>query len=115
VVRTEHLTVEEIEFLRWRAGRWMKLRHLPSVFFHNPLFAARHGTKILGHIFRGVSLKTLFGLENERKAFERYRAIRQAERVCLTRRVILFFDSVGPGRCQVLFFLTGKSIDTRRR
>jgi anaerobic magnesium-protoporphyrin IX monomethyl ester cyclase len=81
VVRTDHLTAEEIEFLRWRAERWMKLRHLPSVFFHNPLFVARHGTNILGHIFRGVSLKTLFGLENERKAFERYRAIRQAERV----------------------------------
>ena len=81
VVQTDHLTAEEIEFLRWRAERWMKLRHLPSVFFHNPLFVARHGTKILGHIFRGVSLKTLFGLENERKAFERYRAIRQAERV----------------------------------
>src|SRR5437870_6177770 len=41
VVRTDHLTVEEIEFLRWRAERWMKLRHLPSVFFHNPLFISR--------------------------------------------------------------------------
>jgi hypothetical protein len=28
-----------------------------------------------------VSLKTLFGLESEHKAFERYRAIRQAERI----------------------------------
>jgi len=81
VVRTDHLTAEEIEFLRWRAERWMKLRHLPSVFFHNPLFVARHGAKILAHIFRGVGWKTLFGLENERKAFERYRAIRQTERI----------------------------------
>jgi anaerobic magnesium-protoporphyrin IX monomethyl ester cyclase len=81
VVRTEHLTVEEIEFLRWRAERWMKLRHLPSVFIHNPLFLLCHGAKILAHMFRGVTLKTLFGLENERKAFERYRAIRQAERM----------------------------------
>ncbi len=59
----------------------MKLRHLPSVFFHNPLFISRHGAKILAHMFRGVTLKTLFRLENEHKAFERYRAIRQAERV----------------------------------
>ena len=29
VVRTEHLETEEIEFLRWRAERWMKCRHLP--------------------------------------------------------------------------------------
>ncbi len=31
VVRTEHLDAEEIEFLRWRAERWMKVRHLPPV------------------------------------------------------------------------------------
>ena len=81
VVRTDHLEAEEIEFLRWRAERLMKLRHLPSVFIHNPLFLLCHGAKILAHMFRGVTLKTLVGLENEHKAFERYRAIRQAERV----------------------------------
>jgi radical SAM superfamily enzyme YgiQ (UPF0313 family) len=81
VVRTDHLTAEEIEFLRWRAERWMKLRHLPSVLIHNPRFLLHHGPRILAHIFRGVTLKTLLGLENEHKAFERYRAIRQAERI----------------------------------
>ena len=30
VVRTAHLEAEEIEFLRWRAERWMKVRHLPQ-------------------------------------------------------------------------------------
>jgi anaerobic magnesium-protoporphyrin IX monomethyl ester cyclase len=45
------------------------------------LFLVCHGAKILAHMFRGVTLKTLVGLENEHKAFERYRAIRQAERV----------------------------------
>jgi anaerobic magnesium-protoporphyrin IX monomethyl ester cyclase len=80
VVRTDTLMPEEIEFLRWRAERWMKLRHLPPVFFRNPLFVLRNGAKMLAHTFRGVTLKTLFGLEGERKAFERYRAIRQAER-----------------------------------
>lgn len=81
VVRTDYLTAEEIEFLRWRAERWMKLRHLPSVLIHHPFFLLRHGTKVLAHMFRGVTLKTLLGLENEHKAFERYRAIRQAERL----------------------------------
>ena len=31
VVRTEHLEAEEIEFMRWRAERWMKkIRHVPA-------------------------------------------------------------------------------------
>jgi radical SAM superfamily enzyme YgiQ (UPF0313 family) len=81
VVRTDHLNAEEIEFLRWRAERWMKLRHLPSVFLRHPAFVLRHGAEILAHTFRGTTWKTVLGLENEHKAFERYRAIRQAERV----------------------------------
>jgi radical SAM superfamily enzyme YgiQ (UPF0313 family) len=80
VVRTESLTAEEIEFLRWRAERWMKLRHLAPVFFHNPLFVLRNGRKMLAHTFRGTTLKTLLGLEDEHNAFARYRAIRQAEK-----------------------------------
>ena len=81
VVRTDHLSAEEIEFFRWRAERWMKVRHLPSAFIHDPLFVLRHFPEILAHTFRGVTLKTLLGFENEHKAFERYRAIRQAERI----------------------------------
>ncbi len=80
VVRTEHLTAEEIEFLRWRAERWMKLRHLPVALAHSPRFGLRHGLKMLRHTFRGSTLRSLLGLENERRAFERYRAIRRAER-----------------------------------
>jgi anaerobic magnesium-protoporphyrin IX monomethyl ester cyclase len=57
VVRTDHLTAEEIEFLRWRAERWMKLRHLPSVLIHHSMFLLRHGSKILAHMFRGVTFK----------------------------------------------------------
>jgi radical SAM superfamily enzyme YgiQ (UPF0313 family) len=81
VVRGDHLPAEEIEFLRWRAERWMKVRHLRPAFSHSPLFVMRNGAKMLAHTFRGVTLKTLFGLEDERAAFARYRAIRQAERV----------------------------------
>jgi hypothetical protein len=58
----------------------MKLRHLAPVFFHNPLFVLRNGRKMLAHTFRGTTLKTLLGLEDEHNAFARYRAIRQAEK-----------------------------------
>src|SRR6266550_509612 len=80
VVRTDHLTAEAVEFLRWRAERWMKLRHLPVVLFHSPWFTLRNGPKMLAHIFRGATIKSLLGLEDEKKAFERYRAIRRVER-----------------------------------
>lgn len=81
VVRTDHIEAAEIEFLRWQSERWMKLRHFPSTFFDSPMFMLRHGAQILGHILRGMTFKTLLGIEDERKAFERYRAIREAERV----------------------------------
>jgi radical SAM superfamily enzyme YgiQ (UPF0313 family) len=80
VVRTEHLTAQQIEFLRWRAERWMKLRHLPAALRHSPGFVLRNGVKMLAHTFRGNTLKSLLGLEDEHQAFDRYRAIRKAER-----------------------------------
>ncbi len=80
VVRTEHLEAEEIEFLRWRAERWMKVRHLPAVIAHDPAFVARHGLRMLRHTFRGTTLRTWIGLESERTAFKRYKTIRRAER-----------------------------------
>jgi radical SAM superfamily enzyme YgiQ (UPF0313 family) len=81
VVRTEHLDAEEIEFLRWRAERRMKLRHLPRALLHSPRFGLRHGARMVAHTFRGSTLRSLLGLEDPRRAFERYRAIRRAERV----------------------------------
>ena len=80
VVRSEHLTAEEIEFQRWRAERWMKVRHMPAVFRQNPLFLLRHWRQMLKHTYRGTTLRTILGLEGERAAFDRYRAIRRAER-----------------------------------
>jgi len=79
VVRSEALSAGEIEFLRWRAERWMKLRHFPAALRRNPLFCLRHGPAMVGHTLRG-SWRSLVGLESERQAFERYRAIREAER-----------------------------------
>lgn len=80
VVRSEHLPADEIEFLRWRAERWMKLRHFWPALAHNPWFVMRHAHQMLGHTFRGSSLASAIGLESERTVFERYRAIRRAER-----------------------------------
>jgi anaerobic magnesium-protoporphyrin IX monomethyl ester cyclase len=80
VVRTAHLTVDDIEFLRWRAERWMKLRHLPAAFLHSPGFVVRHGISMLRHTFAGTSVRSLVGLEDERAVFERFRRIRRQER-----------------------------------
>lgn len=83
VVKTEYLEAEEVEFLRWRAERWMKLRHLPVALVHNPGYVLRNAHRMFAHTFRGSGIKSMIGLENERRAFERYRAIRQAERTYL--------------------------------
>jgi hypothetical protein len=40
---------------------------------------------MMRHTFRGCTLKTMLGLENERVAFGRYRAIRRQERDYLDR------------------------------
>jgi len=79
VVRSEALSAEEIEFLRWRAERFMKLKLFPRAMREHPLFCLRHGKEMIGHTFRG-SWRSLVGLESEQHAFERYRAIRAAER-----------------------------------
>ena len=80
VLHTKHLPSEEVEFMRWKAERWMKLRHFPVVLAHDPWFVLQHGPRMISHTFRGCTWKTFLGLENERKAFQRYRAIRQVER-----------------------------------
>jgi anaerobic magnesium-protoporphyrin IX monomethyl ester cyclase len=81
VVRSEHVPAEEIEFLRWRAERWMKLRHMRAVLKTRPGFVLRNWRTMLSHTFRGGSfVKAALGLEDERTVFARYRAIRKAER-----------------------------------
>jgi anaerobic magnesium-protoporphyrin IX monomethyl ester cyclase len=80
VVRTQHMAAEEVEFLRWKAERWMKTRHVPAVFRHDPWFVLKNGCKMLAHTFRGSSFRSLIGLEDERRVFQRYKAIRRAER-----------------------------------
>jgi radical SAM superfamily enzyme YgiQ (UPF0313 family) len=80
VVRTEHLSAEEIEFMRWQAERWMKLRHLPAVIRHYPGFVLRYGPRMLAHTFRGTTWKSMLGLESAWDVFSRYREIRRRER-----------------------------------
>jgi anaerobic magnesium-protoporphyrin IX monomethyl ester cyclase len=80
VVRTEHLSAKDIEYMRWRAERWMKLRHMPVALLHDPLFILRRAPWMFAHTFRGCTFKTFLGLEDERKAFTRFRAIYRAER-----------------------------------
>ena len=80
VIRTEHLPAEEVEFMRWKAERWMKVHHFPAVLKHDPGFVLLRGWKMMHHTFRGSSIRSALGLESEKKVFERYREIRRAER-----------------------------------
>jgi radical SAM superfamily enzyme YgiQ (UPF0313 family) len=80
VTRSTHLAAEEIEFMRWKAERWMKLRHFPIALRHDPRFVLRHGRQMVAHTFRGSTWRSLVGLESARAVFERYRALRARER-----------------------------------
>jgi radical SAM superfamily enzyme YgiQ (UPF0313 family) len=84
VVRSEHLAAAEIEFMRWRAERWMKLRHMPAACRHSPGFVVRHGLSMLTHTFTGSTLRSALGLESQRAVFERFRQQRRRERAAAT-------------------------------
>jgi anaerobic magnesium-protoporphyrin IX monomethyl ester cyclase len=79
VVRTEHVPAEDVEFLRWRAERWIKLRHMPAACRHSPGFVLRHGREMLAHTFTGSTLRSALGLESERAVFNRFRERRRRE------------------------------------
>jgi anaerobic magnesium-protoporphyrin IX monomethyl ester cyclase len=84
VVRSQHLSALDIEFLRWRAERWMKVRHLPAVFAHSSMFVLRHMHQMLAHTFTGTTMRSMLGLEPERAAFERFRSARRKAREYVT-------------------------------
>jgi anaerobic magnesium-protoporphyrin IX monomethyl ester cyclase len=81
VVRSAHLSADEIEFLRWESERWMKVRHMPAVLRRRPGFVLRNAPRLLAHTFRGSTWRSALGLESTRQTFERYKAIRARERV----------------------------------
>jgi hypothetical protein len=80
VVRTQHMEAEEVEFLRWKAERWMKVRHMPAAFRHDPWFVLSHAPQMMAHTFRGSTLRSMLGWDDERTTFQRYKAIRERER-----------------------------------
>jgi radical SAM superfamily enzyme YgiQ (UPF0313 family) len=80
VVANETMEAEEMEFLRWRAERWIKVRHMPRALTDNPGFVLRHAGRMFAHTFRGCTARTWLGLEHPREAFKRYKAIRERER-----------------------------------
>jgi hypothetical protein len=80
VVRTKHVPAAEVEFLRWRAERWIKLKHLPAAFVHSPGFALRHMSAMLRYTFAGTRFRSMLGMEAEHAVFERYRQERRSQR-----------------------------------
>jgi len=66
--------------MRWKAECWNKMGHSRVALRHDPGFVLVKGWKMLFHTFRGSSIRSVLGLESDRKVFERYRKIRQAER-----------------------------------
>jgi|GEM_PF-5097756 len=58
----------------------MKARHIVPVFLHDPWFVLRNLLKMLKHTYRGSSWRSMLHLEDERKAFVRYKQLRHRER-----------------------------------
>jgi radical SAM superfamily enzyme YgiQ (UPF0313 family) len=80
VVRSEHVGADDIEFLRWRAERWMKVKHMPAALAHSPMFVLKNALGMLTHTFAGTSVRSMMGLEDERTVFERFRERRRRQR-----------------------------------
>jgi hypothetical protein len=80
VVRTKHVAAADVEFLRWRAERWMKLKHMPAAFAHSPSFVLRYAPAMTRYTFAGTTLRSLLGLEPAKTVFERYRTARRREK-----------------------------------
>ena len=83
VIATPHIAPQAIEYERWRAERWMKVRHIPALLSHDPLWVLRNLGRMLVFNFRGSSLKSVLGLESDWAAFQRYRGLRERERAYL--------------------------------
>jgi anaerobic magnesium-protoporphyrin IX monomethyl ester cyclase len=80
VVRTRHLSSDDVEYLRWKAERGMKTSHMLPVLLHDPWFVLTHAGKMLKHTYRGSTWRSMIGLEKDRTAFMRYKELRHQER-----------------------------------
>jgi radical SAM superfamily enzyme YgiQ (UPF0313 family) len=114
VTRTAHLSAEEVEFLRWRQERWMKVRHMSAAFRHDPGFVLRNAGRMLAHTFRGTTWRAVLGLEDARTVFRRYRAIRAHERQYLDwpdpAPALSALDAEAPGSMIDVRWRTDRSI-----
>ena len=97
MTRSAYLEPDEIEFMRWKAERWMKVRYMPTAFRHDPLFLLRNGPKLLAHTFREARGDRFAG-SSRRARFARYRAIRAEERKYLDLPDPAPMADEGPGR-----------------
>jgi anaerobic magnesium-protoporphyrin IX monomethyl ester cyclase len=107
VVRSRHLPAREIEFLRWKAERWMKLRHLPAAFLHSPVFSLRAGARMMRHTFAGTNFRSMLGLDTQRAVFDRYREARRAERDAVGLAADGAYDTAGGGGWDGRYFAAG--------
>jgi radical SAM superfamily enzyme YgiQ (UPF0313 family) len=85
VVRTEHLASSDVEYLRWRDERWMKLKHFPHALAHSPRWVLKNSRQMLAHTFAGSTWRSMLGLEGDRAVFGRFRQRRSDERRSLLR------------------------------
>ena len=112
VVRSESLSADEIEFLRWQRERWMKVRHFPAALLHSPGFVLRHGRAMLaphlpreqlavvaGPGGRARGLRPLPGHPPGRARGGRLARLREdlAEVVLEVHHVVLHVCAEGPG------------------
>ena len=80
IVRTKYVSADQVEYLRWKHERGIKTRHIVPVIKHDPWFVIRNGRKMMKHTYRGSTWRNLLGLEDEYKAFTRYKELRRQER-----------------------------------
>ena len=52
VVRNRQLSANEIGYLRWKAERGLKTRHMPAAFRYDPWFVARNAARMAAHPYR---------------------------------------------------------------
>jgi anaerobic magnesium-protoporphyrin IX monomethyl ester cyclase len=80
IVRTKYVSADQVEYLRWKHERSIKTRHIVPVIKHDPWFVIRNGRKMMKHTYRGSTWRNMLGLEDDQKAFTRYKEIRRQER-----------------------------------
>jgi anaerobic magnesium-protoporphyrin IX monomethyl ester cyclase len=106
VVGTAHVAPREVEYLRWRAERWMKLRHMPVAIRHSPGFVLQHGRAMIAHTFAGSTWRSALGLEDDHAVFDRFREHRRRERETATSVDLPDYGAYAPAALKSPAFTT---------